>query len=63
MSDTENENTEAPLAPGQKAYGSYFRAMKGTNTKGEALPDWEELLPTLQEAWEAVYHDVRSDVG
>lgn len=54
MTDTE----EIPQ-PGQKAYSLYHEAMKGTNTKGEALPSWDELRPTIQEAFAAVEAGLR----
>jgi len=52
--DGKTQNLE-PL-PGQRGYEAYFAAMKGANTKGDKLPEFADLLPTVQEAWAAVEH-------
>lgn len=55
---SEPTETTGP-APGQRAYETYFAAMKGANTKGEQLPAFSELLATIQEAWAAVEAELR----
>lgn len=56
-------NDAPALAPGEAAYGLYFAHMKGANTRGEKLPDWAELLPTIQEGWAAVEAGLNTAAG
>ena len=42
----------AELSGGERAYAEYFAQLKGVNSNGQALPEWEELNAERQAWWE-----------
>lgn len=43
------------MEPGQEAYEAYSESVGGKDVRGEPLPSWSELRPSVKAGWEAAY--------